>query len=135
MIRTYSININNKKECLNIGLFFYFRMEMSSPSLLCENCQYTRVLPNSAYGLTTPNASPIETHVVNCLNSAGRFHHFSHYAAYSVAYQDKAWNVLVQKQARWGYADQLDFDFYKGDNVCLLNIHKIITSQYFILFH
>ena len=30
------------------------------------------------YGLTTPNASPIETHV-NCLNSAGRFHHFSPY--------------------------------------------------------
>ena len=29
-------------------------------------------------GLTTPNASPIETHV-NCLNSAGRFHHFSPY--------------------------------------------------------
>ena len=53
------------------------------------------------HGLTTPNASPIETHV-NCLNSAGRFHHFSPYAAYSVAYQDKAWNVFVQKQARWG---------------------------------
>ena len=30
------------------------------------------------YGLTTPNASPIEQHV-NCLNSAGRFHHFSPY--------------------------------------------------------
>ena len=29
-------------------------------------------------GLTTPNASPIETHV-NCPNSAGRIHHFSIY--------------------------------------------------------
>ena len=28
------------------------------------------------YGLTTPNATPIEIHV-NCLNSMGRFHLFS----------------------------------------------------------
>ena len=27
-------------------------------------------------GLTTPNASPFETHV-NCFNSAGRIHHIS----------------------------------------------------------
>ena len=43
---------------------------------------------------TTPNASLIETHV-NCLNSTGRFHYFLLYEPYSVAYQDKALNVLV----------------------------------------
>ena len=61
------------------------------------------------YGLTTPNASLIKTHV-NCLNSAGRIHYFLLYEPYSVAYQDKALNVLVQKQDRYGYADQTDFE-------------------------
>ena len=37
-----------------------------------------RVFVLHTCGLTTPNASPIETHI-NCLNSAGRFHHFSPY--------------------------------------------------------
>ena len=60
------------------------------------------------YGLTTPNASLIETHV-NCLNSAGRFHYFLLYETYSVAYQNKALNILVQKQDRYGYDDQTDF--------------------------
>ena len=41
------------------------------------------------YGLTTPNASLIETHV-NYFNSAGWFHYFLLYEPYSVAYQDKA---------------------------------------------
>ena len=61
------------------------------------------------YGLTTPNASLIETHV-NCLNSAGRFHYFLLYETYSVAYQNKALNVLVQKQDSYGYDDQTDFE-------------------------
>ena len=38
------------------------------------NCRCRPIIV-PAYGLTTPNASPIETHV-NFLNSAGRFHHF-----------------------------------------------------------
>ena len=63
----------------------------------------------STDGLTIPNASPIETHV-NCLNSAGRFNHFSPYYIFSVTYQDKAWDVLVRKQARYGYAYQTDFE-------------------------
>ena len=33
---------------------------------------------DESYGLTTPNAGPIETQV-NCLNSAGRFSNFSYY--------------------------------------------------------
>ena len=61
------------------------------------------------YGLTTTNASLIETHV-NCLNSAGRFHYFLLYETYSVAYQNKALNVLVQKQDRYRYDDQTDFE-------------------------
>ena len=44
------------------------------------------------YGLTTPNAAPIEIHV-NCLNSMGRFHPFSTISTYSVAYHDKTWSV------------------------------------------
>ena len=49
---------------------------------VAANCESGR------YGLTTPNASLIETHV-NCLNSAGRFHYFLLYEPYSVAYQNK----------------------------------------------
>ena len=45
--RTYSINIKNKKGCLNVGFFFYFCMEMSSLSLLFVNCQYTGTKDNS----------------------------------------------------------------------------------------
>ena len=40
------------------------------------------------YGLTTPNAAPIEIHV-NCLNSMDRFHPFWTISTYSVAYHDK----------------------------------------------
>ena len=39
------------------------------------------------YGLTTPNAAPIEIHV-NCFNSMGRFHPSSTISTYSVAYHD-----------------------------------------------
>ena len=45
---------------------------------MCQEKTRTRNPLVSTDGLTTPNASLIETHV-NCLNCAGRFHHFSPY--------------------------------------------------------
>ena len=51
------------------------------------------------YGLTTPNASPIEIHV-KCLNSTGRFYFFLPSPLSSVAYHNEAWTVHFQKQLR-----------------------------------
>ena len=67
-----------------------------------QNCVHT-------HGLTTPNAAPIEIHV-NCLNSMGRFHPFSTISTYSVAYHDKTWSVLFQKQVRYMFGSQTDFE-------------------------
>ena len=52
------------------------------------------------WGITTPNAAPIEIHV-NCLNSMGWFHPFLTISTYSVAYYDKTWPVVFQEQVRY----------------------------------
>ena len=61
------------------------------------------------HGLTTLNAAPIEIHV-NCLNFMGRFHPFLTISTYSVSSQDKTWSVLFQKQVRYMFGNQTDFE-------------------------
>ena len=56
----------------------YQAADVYQAARICQERTRTRNPLLSTDGLTTPNASPIETHV-NCLNSAGRFHHFSPY--------------------------------------------------------
>ena len=51
------------------------------------------------WGLTTPNASPIEIHV-KCLNSTGRFYFFFPSPLSSAEYHNKALTVNFQKQLR-----------------------------------
>ena len=59
-----------------------------------DSCEKSKV-----YGLTTPNASPIEIHV-KCLNSTGRFYFFLPSPLSSAAYHNEAWTVNFQKQLR-----------------------------------
>ena len=70
------------------------------------------------YGLTTPNASLIETHV-NYFNSAGWFHYFLLYEPYSVAYQDKAEMPLFENF-------QCSFSRVKCHFICL---QLVLTLQ------
>ena len=58
-----------------------------------------RIVLYRSYGLTTPNASPIEIHV-KCLNSTGRFYFFLPSPLSSAAYHIEAWTVNFQKQLR-----------------------------------
>ena len=51
------------------------------------------------YGLTTPNASPIEIHVKG-LNSTSRFYFLLPSPLSSAAYYNEAWTVHFQKQLR-----------------------------------
>ena len=68
---------------------------------------------NHNFGLITPNVSPIEIHV-DCLNSTGRVeaYFFLPSQPCSAAYHDKVWVVLFQKQVRYGFAIQTDFELH-----------------------
>ena len=79
------------------------------------------------YGLTTPNAAPIEIHV-KCLNSMGRFNLFLTISTCSVAYHDKNWSVLFQKQVRYMFGSQTDFDLQS------MSCIKVRTAQNLLLF-
>ena len=54
IIMTYSMNIKNKKGCLNVWHFFYFHMEMLSPHLLSGSCKYMGAIECSIYALLLP---------------------------------------------------------------------------------
>ena len=50
-----------------------------------------------AYGLTTPNTSPIKIHV-KCLNSTGQFYLFLPSPLSGAAYHNKAWTGRFHAQ-------------------------------------
>ena len=67
---------------------------------------------------------------VNCLNSLGRFHPFSTISTYSIAYHDKTWSVLFQKQVRYMFNNQKDFELQLMTCTKFTNLHIVEVDTY-----
>ena len=94
MLRNIKENRISRKVCFDDDEFENF----SSP--ITANCGPMWLgTSRRLYGLTTPNASPIEIHV-KCLNFTGRFYFFLPSPLSSAAYHNEAWTVHFQKQLR-----------------------------------
>ena len=83
------------------------------------------------YSLTTPNAIPIEINV-SCLKSTSQFYFFLRSKPCNAAYPDKAWAVLFQKQVRYGFTTQTDFDLHP---LARKTVTTVQIRLKFILFH
>ena len=71
-------------------------------------CYFNTYLEVIKWGVTTPNAAPIEIHV-NCLNSMGRFFDNIHIIIVSHI-MTKPDLSIFKKQVRYKYGSQTDFE-------------------------
>ena len=123
----YEYNLYHRSE-LSLGSAYSYYMCFNGTgiwggeTLMCTRFK-GQFWSTQSWGLTTPNAAPIEIHV-KCLNSMGQFNLFLTISTCSVAYHDKTWSVLFQKQVRYMFGSQTDFELQS-----MSCIHKGQTSS------